>query len=178
MANQRIRPVTQADYDRVQELHAQNMGRNAIARELKRSPRTISGIAAALGVTFDRTMTAVATQARVIDGKARRTAILADLYEVIQDDLTYLLDDDYELVEVSMGNPVRYTVDRLPAQDRKALISAVGNATVTVARLEAVDGQPGEDDARSMLGKMMSGLTQVWQEQQASASGDEGDDAS
>ncbi|WP_326647399.1 MULTISPECIES: hypothetical protein [unclassified Streptomyces] len=37
--------------------------------------------------------------------------------------------------------------------------------------------ESGEDDARSMLGKVMTGLLQVWQKQQAST-GDQGGDAS
>lgn len=161
-ANQHSNPVTDKDRKKLKELHAAGKGRNQIARELKRSPRTISVLAEELGLTFDRTMTAVATQARVIDSKARRAAIIAGLYDVAEDDLTYLKDDTFELVEVSMGAPVRYETNRLPAQDRKALITGISTATTAAARLEALDTNNGVDDAKSMLGQLAAGLTAAY----------------
>ncbi|MFC9847782.1 helix-turn-helix domain-containing protein [Streptomyces sp. NPDC060223] len=168
--NKDKRPVTDEDRQAVRRLAGEGLGRNAIARELKRSPRTISTIAEALDppVTFDRTMTAVATQARVIDGKARRAAIIAGLYDVVEDDLLYLKDDTYDLVEVSMGAPVRYEANRLPAQDRKALITGVSTATTAAARLEALDGDPETDTARSILGSLADGIRKL-----ADAQGDD-----
>ncbi|MGI5196566.1 hypothetical protein ACQEVY_23440 [Streptomyces sp. CA-288835] len=47
------RPVTEEDYQRVAELHARGMGRNAIAREVGRVQRTVRVIAHELGLTFD-----------------------------------------------------------------------------------------------------------------------------
>lgn len=161
-ANQHSNPVTDKTRADVRRLHAEGKGRNAIARELKRSPRTISVLAEELGLDFDRTMTAVATQARVIDSKARRAGIISGLYDVAEDDLTYLKDDTYDLVEVSMGEPVRYETNRLPAQDRKALITGVSTATNAAARLEALDTNNGVDDAKSMLGQLAAGLTAAY----------------
>lgn len=143
--------VTAEDEQRVRELHAQGLGRNAIAREIGRGPRTVSVIADRLNLTFDRTHTAVATEARKTDAKARRTAIIEALYDVVEDDLAYLQDDTYDLVEVSMGAPVRYDVNRLPAQDRKALITSISTATTALAKLEALEGDPANGEARSML---------------------------
>ncbi|MGW6455018.1 helix-turn-helix domain-containing protein [Streptomyces sp. NPDC055078] len=162
-ANQHTRPVTDADRDAIRRLHADGLGRNAIARELKRSPRTISVLAEELGLSFDRTATAVATQARVIDGKARRAAILAGLYDVAEDDLAYLKQrGPYTLVEVSSGTAVTYTVDRLPALDRRALITSVSTAVTAVGKLEALDTNNGVDDATSMLGQLAAGLTAAY----------------
>ncbi|SCL43426.1 hypothetical protein GA0074692_6877 [Micromonospora pallida] len=74
----RPRPVTQADYDRVKELHAQKLSRNAIAKEMGRSGKTISRIADELGLTFDRERTKVATQAKKDDAAARRAKLQVD----------------------------------------------------------------------------------------------------
>ncbi|MGA5198151.1 hypothetical protein [Streptomyces exfoliatus] len=101
--------VTQADEQKVRELHAQGLGRNAIARQIGRSPLTVAVIADRLQLSFDRTHTAVAAEARKGDAKARRAAIIEGLYDV---------------VEASMGASVRYGVNRLPAQGRKALSPA------------------------------------------------------
>lgn len=170
-ANQHSNPVTDKDREKLKELHAAGKGRNQIARELQRSPRTISVLAEELGLTFDRTMTAVATQARVIDSKARRAAIIASLYDVVEDDLQYLKDDTFDLVEVSMGAPVRYEANRLPAQDRKALITGVSTATTAAARLEALDGDPGTDAARSVLMGLADGIRKLADAQEDSGEG-------
>ncbi|WP_221761289.1 helix-turn-helix domain-containing protein [Kibdelosporangium aridum] len=65
--------ITDADHDRVRELHAEGKTRNDIARAIGRSPSTVTGIARKLGLTFDRSATAAATHARQIDNRARRT---------------------------------------------------------------------------------------------------------
>ncbi|RLL70306.1 helix-turn-helix domain-containing protein [Streptomyces sp. Z26] len=157
------RPVTDDDRQQIRVLHAEGLGRNEIARRLNRSPRTISVQATDMGLTFDRTATAVATAARKTDAKARRAAIIDGLYDVAEDDLAYLKQGaGYELVEVSMGAPVRYTVDRLPAQDRRALIGGINTGTGAAARLEALDAGDGADDARSMIGQLAAGLTAAY----------------
>ncbi|WP_018908765.1 helix-turn-helix domain containing protein [Salinispora arenicola] len=70
------RPVTQADYDRVRELHAQGMSRNEIGRTIGRSGRTISRLAQELGLSFERSgATAKATEARKADAATRRARI-------------------------------------------------------------------------------------------------------
>lgn len=152
------RPVTEEDYNAVRQLHAEGKGRNQIAKAINRSPRTVSIIAEKLGLSFDRTATAVATEARKVDAKARRAQIIAELYDVINDDLAYLRDDTYELVEVSMGKPVRYTVNRLPAQDRKATVSSISAAAATAARLEAIDADTGAGEVGSLLTSLFDRL--------------------
>src|SRR5687767_5032223 len=77
-----VRPVTDVDRQRIAELHARGMTRNEIARELGRSGKTVSKLAVELGLTFDRAATAIATQAKHLDARARRAglalALLAD----------------------------------------------------------------------------------------------------
>ncbi|GAA3455891.1 hypothetical protein GCM10018962_77250 [Dactylosporangium matsuzakiense] len=74
-------PVTDAERDRVAELHAEGKSRAQIARELGRSPNTIGRIAAALGLSWDRTGTAEATRARQVDLAARRAELARLLLE-------------------------------------------------------------------------------------------------
>lgn len=54
------RPITDADRERVRELHVQGKTRNDIAREIGRAPSTVSKPARALGLPFDRSKTAAA----------------------------------------------------------------------------------------------------------------------
>jgi hypothetical protein len=158
------RPVTDDDRQQLRALHADGHGRNEIARRMKRSPRTISVLAEELGLDFDRTHTAVATEARKVDAKARRAAIIDGLYDVVEDDLGYLKQGgDYAMAEVSMGDVVRYELDRLTAQDRKALIGGISTATTAAAKLEAIDSNGGADEAKSMLGQLAAGLTAAYE---------------
>ncbi|TXS22627.1 helix-turn-helix domain-containing protein [Streptomyces sp. ms191] len=145
-------PVTDEERAEIRRLHAEGHGRNEISRRTGRSLRTISVQAERMGLTFDRTMTAVATEARVIDGRARRAAILAGLYEVAEAELDYLRQGgQYALVEVSSGKAVRFNADRLPAQDRRALITGISTAMTAAARLESMEGDPGITGAASLL---------------------------
>lgn len=159
----KVIPFSAAEIAELKRLHGLRMGRNAIARAMGRSLRGVTVHAGRLGLSFDRTATAAATEAKMQDAKARRAAIIQGLYDVAEEELAYLKQGDgYNLVEVSIGKPVPYTVERLPAQDRKALVSSISTATSAAARLEALDTNNGVDDGISMLGKLASGLSAAY----------------
>lgn len=144
--------VTDEERDEIRRLHAEGHGRNEIGRLVGRSQRTISEQAAKMGLLFDRSATAVATEAKVIDARARRARIMEQLYDVIEADLAYLKKPDgYVLVEVSAGKAVPFGAERLPAQDRRALITGISTAITAASRLEALEGDPGVAGAASLL---------------------------
>jgi hypothetical protein len=156
-------PFSEKEIAELKRLHGLNLGRNAIARQMGRSLRGVSRHAERLGLTFDRTATAAATEAKMQDAKARRAAIIGQLYDVVEDELAYLKQaDGYELAEVSAGSAVDYRAKRLPAQDRKALLTGIGSAMATATRLEALDTNNGVDDGISMLGQLATGLTAAY----------------
>lgn len=66
---------TDEESDRLRELHADGRSLHSIAEEMGRSKRTISVWAGKLGLSFDRSATAKAAQAKHIDNKARRVAL-------------------------------------------------------------------------------------------------------
>lgn len=73
------RPVGKADRDQVAALHTQGLSRNAIARQIGRSGRTVSRLAAELGLSFERSGGIVAaTEARKTDAADRRSRIQVD----------------------------------------------------------------------------------------------------
>jgi hypothetical protein len=124
-----MRPVTDEDYQRVRELHAQGMGRNAIAREMDRAQRTVSVIAAELGLVFDVTMTEEATRHRVAQ-LADRRAMLA---EALQDDAERLTEQLWQPSKVfriggAANKYVEKNVDEPPADAKKDLMAAAGIA--------------------------------------------------
>ncbi|WP_435109942.1 hypothetical protein [Nocardiopsis synnemataformans] len=146
---------------RVRQLHAQGLGRNAIAEHIGCADSTLSKITNHLGLTFDRTRTAEATKAKQIDAAARRAAIVERLYGQAEHILDRLEAPEHKLVEVSAGKAVRYKHDRLPPRDINALIASVGAATEKAVRLEKLDARDGAEDVASMLGKLGDALLSV-----------------
>lgn len=147
-----------ADVARVRELRAKGMGRNEIAREMGIGPATASKLARLAGITFDRSATQVAVEARQVDNRARRAAIVARLYGVAERTITRLEADEHELTEVSMGQVVRYTAKQLPGPDVHRLVGAVNVATAAAVKLEQVDGDASTDRVGSLLGSLFDTL--------------------
>jgi hypothetical protein len=178
--NQFTNPVTDEDRQAIRDLHARGLGRNEIARQLKRGGRTISVEAAAMGLTFDRAeMTEVATRNRAADLAERRT-ILA---EALTDDALRLSAQMWEPAVVyafggKEGDYKQKAVDQPPADAKRALMLAAGQAIQRSLQLVPPVNGGGEDEARSMVGRLMSGLAEIYREQteteQAEAAGDEG----
>jgi hypothetical protein len=74
-------PLTDEDRDRIAELHAQGLSRNAIAEQLGRSAGVVSKICKQLGLSFDRSATKAAVEAAVVDAKAKRAQLANDLLD-------------------------------------------------------------------------------------------------
>lgn len=72
-------PITDADRQRVRELHSQGLGRNDIAKAIGRSASTVTKLAGELGLSFSRAATQAATDAKVADARARRADLALDL---------------------------------------------------------------------------------------------------
>ncbi|GAA2457016.1 helix-turn-helix domain-containing protein [Streptomyces macrosporus] len=162
------RPVTDADYEQVRKLHGQNLGRNEIARRMQRSPRTISVIAEELGLTFDRTMTAAATEARKIDAKARRAALIDRAYGRAERVFDRLEADQYKFTSTTVNGIETEVLDHVPAHEEKALAGAITQYLNQAAKLEALDSDDGVEAAKGMVGQLLTGLSAVYREQQQS----------
>ncbi|MFG2059678.1 helix-turn-helix domain-containing protein [Micromonospora sp. NPDC048930] len=164
MAN-RPRPVTQADHDRVRELHDQGLSRNAIAEELGRSGRTISRIADKLGLDFDRARTRAATEAKKDDARAKRAALAVRLL----DDAERLREQLFQpaLVYNFGGKENTFEQATIPEpsfRDKRDLMNAIGIAIDKSVRLDEYDADPGIDAAKSMLGALAKGLGAAYDE--------------
>lgn len=172
--NRDKRAVDEDDYRRVQELHALGMGRNAIAREIRRAQRTVSVIAAELGLAFDTSMTEEATAHRVAQLAALRADTALDLHL----DALRLTQQMWERTTVfnfgGKDNTFNFKeVDEPPAADKKSLMSAAGIALEKSLKLVPPADDAGADDARSMLGQLMVGLKAAYDQ---AATGEEAAD--
>jgi plasmid maintenance system antidote protein VapI len=156
--------LSEADQQRIRDLHAEGLSRNAIAREIGRGQRTVTRAAEAMGLQFTRIRTIVATEAKVIDARARRAA------------LTHRLLDEAELLLDRLQNP--YTVWKIgndgelhrgqlelpDARDQRDLMLGAATAIEKSLRLEQFDSDPGINGAKSMLGALAAGLGHAYQE--------------
>ncbi|MFE0132403.1 helix-turn-helix domain-containing protein [Streptomyces sp. NPDC059037] len=168
MPNQYGNPVTDKDREAVRRLHAQGLGRNAIAREIGRATRTVSVLAAEMHLTFDTTLTEDATRSRIAQ-LAEKRAILAD---ALTDDALRLTEQLWApAVVFSFGGKDNTYAERHvaepPAHDKKALMSAAATAAAQSLRLVPPTDDSGAEDARSMLGKLFQGLAEVVKEGEA-----------
>lgn len=170
-----LSPVTDEERAEVRRLHAEGLGRNEIARTIGRGTRTVSVIAAALGLTFDRAaMTETATKVRQADLAERRT-ILA---EALVDDAMRLTEQMWQPAKVFNfgGKENTYEVRDVPeppADAKRALMLAAGQAIQRSIQLVPPVHSEGEEDARSVLGRVMTGLVDLYNERQT-AGADEG----
>lgn len=168
MAN---RPLTDADRKAVRRLHAAGKTRNDIAREIGRSPSTVTKLAGELGLSFDRTATEAATQARTADLAARRTA------------LAEALQADAEKLRVQLWQPCVYgefggkenvwsqvNLDLPRFGDQRQILASVQTAVNTSAKLVPADGADDATAVRSMLGDLGAALTDAF-----GSEGDSGD---
>lgn len=130
------RPVTDDDREQVRALHAQGLGRNEIGRRIDRGQRTVSVLAAEMGLEFDITMTEVATRHRMAQLAEKRT-ILAD---ALTDDALRLSAQVWEpgVIYNFGGKDNSYeerAVEQPPAAEKRQLMSAATAAAAESRRL-------------------------------------------
>jgi hypothetical protein len=169
-------PVTEEERAEMRRLHAEGKGRNEIARLTGRSLRTVSLHCADMGLTFDRSATEAATAARKADLEEKRV-ILA---EALTDDALRLSEQVWQPAVIYNfgGKDNTYESRRVPeppALDKKALMAAAVAAAGQSLRLVPPQDDGGAEQARSMVGQLLTGLAGVYREQQAQETADEGD---
>ncbi len=152
-------PISDTERDRIRDLHARGYGRNAIARELGRSPAGITHVCQDMGLAFDRTATRVAVQARQTEAAA------------IRSELQLQLLDDAQRLRAQIWQPheyrdhggkdfreVTWTQDEPSPVDKLKLMQAAGAAIDRSIRLAEVDKGGEIDAARTMLGQLLEQL--------------------
>lgn len=155
-------PITEADRAKFAELHSRGLGRNAIAAELGRSPSTVTKLARAAGVTFDRAATAAATAAKQADNRALRAELERGLLLDAQRMRAALFapvtvyafggkDNDYNEHELA----------ELDVKGKRELTAALGQCITSSLALAKVDQDAGVDHARSVLGQLGDALRAV-----------------
>jgi transcriptional regulator with XRE-family HTH domain len=152
-------PLTDDQRAEVERLARTGLSQAAVARESGVSRASVARICSAAGITFDRTITAAATAAKQADNRARRAALVQRLYGRTEAVMDRLEAEAYEYTVVVAGQGVQSVTDEYPpAQDERALSSAVGGYLTAAAKLEAVDAEGQATGVRSMLGDLAAAL--------------------
>lgn len=153
--------MSEEKWPRLRELHAEGLGRNAIAREMGIQGSCISRTAAYLGLTFDRSKVEAATRARVADLAERRALLAEQFHNVAEDSLDRIYKET--TVFAFGGKENRYeehTFDEAPAAERRALVTAAGAATDRSLKLAPPEVSSNLDSAKSMLGGLGTALAE------------------
>jgi hypothetical protein len=147
-------------HDRIRELHAEGLGRNAIAREIGEAPVMVSRTVAHLKLTFDRTKIQAAADARRADVEERRSLLAERFVAVAEESLDRLAR---ETTVYAFGGKANEYNDHIfgeaPIAERQKLITAAAIAVDKSLKLMPPVESAGLDDAKSMLGSLGAALT-------------------
>lgn len=173
-------PLTPAERARILELHGQGLSRNAIAREVGRSPGTITTVVHDAGLGFERAPeVAHATVAKQLDNRAKR----AMLEELLLDDALALREQLWRpaLVYNFGGKDNTYEqhmLDRPDFAGQAAIMRTVGVAIDKAVRLADVDkATTGAGEAKGILGNLADALGVAYSQLDDAETPTEGDDA-
>lgn len=125
----RTAPLTDATKAKIRKLaRTGTMSRNAVARECGVSPTTVARVCAAAKppITFDRTATAQATEAKLVDLKVRRAALSQRAVDEV-DRLFGLLTTPHEITHWDKDGFIHRAQIELPSSgDVKNYATAIG----------------------------------------------------
>ncbi|MYU24622.1 hypothetical protein [Streptomyces sp. SID8352] len=155
--------VGEGRFGEFRDLHAEGLGRNAIARAMKISQVVASRTAEHLGLTFDRSRIQAAAEARKADIEERRSLLAARFLDVAEESLDRV--DEPTTVYAFGGKNNEYNehvFDQAPIAERQKLVTTAAIAVDKSLKLvPAETSGSGADDAKSMLGKLAQGIAAI-----------------
>lgn len=147
--------VTAKQRAKVIALAEQGKGRNDIVREVGVAAGTVTKIVRDAGLSFDRKATRAATDARMADSRARRSAVAAKLLAKADQ---LLADMDKPFLTFNIGGKdnvyTEHLLDRAPTGDIRNLMQAASTALQRHMDLELYDADQKAESAKSMLGEL------------------------
>lgn len=152
--------LTDSEREQIADAIRAGEARNEIARRFGRSPDTVSRIAAAAGLDFDRTMTQNATAARKADTDARWEKLRGDLVVAAERLLGELEQPCVEQVVktlsggTGMGSKVqivKVTHAVPPFVDKQRIMVSVGIAVDKVLAMDRASEGEGDTPAKGLL---------------------------
>jgi len=133
-----VTPVTDAERERMRQLHARGMSCEQIAAELGRAKGTVSKQCKKLGLSFDRAQTQAATGAKTADAKARR----AEAVRLMMDDWHRIRErawSQYTMVVGTGEGAETVYLDLPPAGDLRAFYGSMSGCIKDQIAIEKHD---------------------------------------
>jgi hypothetical protein len=158
-------PITDAQRQRIIDLHSQGLSRNDIARTAGVSAGTVTNVCKANDLTFDRSATKDATRARVEDNKARRAAIIGRLYKRSETILDRLEAPTYMVRMMGPTGSEKVYDEAPPADAERSLATSIGIYLDKAAKLEDYDKSVTDQasGAVSVIDKLMAGFASAYE---------------
>ena len=140
-------------------------GPTAVQNQLGIPKNTVMSWAKKAGVrTVRNESTREAVEARVVDGKLRRSGIASRLYAQAEKILDDLEGETFRtLIKGTQGRDKDVTLAFVPPNDRRTLVQTVATAMTATAKLEALDADHDTTAADSVVDKLMAGFVAVYE---------------
>ena len=138
-------------------------GPSAVEKQLGIPKGTVAYWAQRAGVrTVRNERTREATEAASLDARARRQQIVANQMAITEKLQAQALAPEWQAIMRGEGG-AEYVkaLDHVPARDAKDLMSAINSSSTVIARLD--DQATDHDDAKSIIGDLVAGLTEDYQ---------------
>lgn len=152
-------PLTEAERQRILDLHAAGKSRNDIAADVNRSGAVVSRVVKEAGLSFDRASTHAATQARKVDLAAKRAELRAKLLNRADE---FIEQMDKPAVVFNFGGKdntfEQRRLNRPPVKDIRDLMQSASIAITAELRIAQADNDQGDAAARSLLTRLADAL--------------------
>jgi hypothetical protein len=141
------RPFTEDDQRRLRELHANGLSLTRISKEMRRASSTIHLWSTRLGLSYDRSATATAVKAKVIDAAARRAAFAEACIDDAERLRTRMWTPFRQVQYVGRdGDRVEDVLDEPPPAEQYTYMRAA--ALAADKHMKLIDFDKGEDGQR------------------------------
>lgn len=153
------KPLTRAEKQRIRDLHAEGLSRNAIAKDLGRSAGAVSAFCQNEGLTFPSSVKAQFVEAAEMSVRERAAAAHAKQLTVVH----ILLDDFIDgsrnrewktKLKGAGGSEHEATLDFIPSTDKRDEMSAIKSATAALKDLAPTEN-PADEAAMSVLEQLI-----------------------
>jgi orotate phosphoribosyltransferase-like protein len=157
-------PISTADRRRILRLHKTGRTRNQIAREVGRSPSTVSAVVAKAGRSFTRgEQVHAATKAKQVDNQVDRAKLVGEMLGTVAK-LHGRFFTEHTAYSFGGRDNVynEHQVSEPSYADKKAIAQTMGTLIDKVLRIEAVDSESQglaavDQWLRSMIGEQTGG---------------------
>lgn len=156
------RRFTDEERAEIKRLYAEGGTLRGIADALDRSPGSVSRVCAELGLTFDRSQTRAATEAKQWDNRAARAALVQWQYQRMMKLARRLDGVEFKTVARTQTGVLAESLPFVPPDDELSLSRAMTTYAKTAAELEKVDASNSTaDEAVSTIGRIGDALSAV-----------------